>query len=87
MMKIENIVYQYQQGNVGVPVILHRKMIPVLVVKLSKLKATLWVYLFKNFSSIGLVTMLANWNVNFSSPILETFMGIFAMKTAFKVCD
>lgn len=39
MMKIENIAYQYQQGNVGVPVILHRKMIPVLVVKLSKLKA------------------------------------------------
>lgn len=39
MMKIENRVYQYQQGNVGVPVMLHRKMIPVLVVKLSKLKA------------------------------------------------
>lgn len=38
-MKIENTAYQYRQGNVGRVAILHRKMIPILVVKLSKLKA------------------------------------------------
>lgn len=94
-MKIQNIVYLYQQGH-GCRVVTREdyryfigKVIPIFIVRLqsiSKLKA-IYYLLFKFFSSNNrFITVLANsYNGNFSSPVLEKFMGIFVTGNIFKV--
>lgn len=92
-MNIPNVVCLYQQVHISGVVredywYFQGKAIPIFVVKLlniSKLK-TIYDLPFKIFSSDNkFMTVLANSdNENFSSPVLEKFMGIFAMKNVFK---